>query len=419
MRNLYEKKMNKEKFKKVLRKILIALWILFVISVPFVSFFGWIVSAFTGIKWYFLFFISLVSVSISSGLFLFKKKTLICVKLIIISIGIICFVVFGIRFYYDAEYLPSITIEDNSGYFNIREYFPFRDDSKVFVLDEESSLKLSKEETPVIDGATALVPVYTSFINAVSSRKDIFYHSYYKSDKDEIDETEETRVPWYYSKTSNAFEELAKGNRDIIFCAQPSEEQKKFAEENGVHFKCTPIGREGFVFFVNKNNPVDNLTLDQVKMIYSGEITNWNQIGGPDVQIKAYQREEGSGSQTALKWMMGDTSIMQPTKEEVIGGMGDIIEVVENYKNRKDAIGFSFRYFTQEMMIDHKIKLLEINGIAPTAENISAAKYPLTSYFYAITTEKSKNTEKLIDWILSEQGQKIIEKTGYAKLSAE
>lgn len=405
--------------KKVLRKILIVLWILFAISVPFVSFFGLILAAFTGVKWYVLFLIGILSICIATGLFLFKRKSLFWVKLIILSIGIISFAVFDVRIYYDSKYIPSITIEDNSRYFNIREYFPFREESKIVVLDEESTLKLSKEETPIIDGATALIPVYTSFINAVSSRSEIYYHSYFIADKDEIEGTEETRVPWYYSTTSNAFEELAKGNRDIIFCAQPSEEQKKYAEENDVHFKCTPIGREGFVFFVNEDNPVDNLTLDQVKKIYSGEITNWNQIGGPDVQIKAYQREKGSGSQTALKWMMGDTPIMQPTKEEVIDGMGGIIEVVENYKNRKDAIGFSFRYFTQEMMIDHKIKLLKINGIAPTADNISSGKYPLTSYFYAITTENSKNTEKLIEWILSEQGQKIIEKTGYAKLSAE
>lgn len=410
--------MNKEKFKKVLRIVLIVLWVLFTIALPFAGFLGLLIAAFTGTKWYLLCVAGFVLICVSTGLFLFKRERILPLKVVLLSCGIISLVIFRIRLYYDSTYIPSITIKDNSYYYDINPYKPFREGSRVAVLEEESSLKLSKEEIPIMDGATALVPVYASFINATCTRENIFFDGYYSSDKtyEDDEENEETRVPWYYSKTTAAFEELSKGNLDVIFCAQPSGEQKKFAEENGVTLNCTPIGREGFVFFVNKKNPVDNLTLDQVKKIYSGEITNWNQVGGPDIKIKPYQREKGSGSQTALKWVMGDTPIIEPTIEELIDGMGDIIERVESYKNRKDAIGFSFRYFTQEMMAEHEIKLLKINGVEPTAENISSGKYPLTSYFYAITTEKSKNTEKLIEWILSDQGQELIEKTGYAKM---
>lgn len=82
----------------------------------------------------------------------------------------------------------------------------------------------------------------------------------------------------------------------------------KYAENSGVELEFTPIGKEAFVFFVNSKNPFENITVDQIKDIYSGRTSKWSQLGVPGLgKIKAYQRNEGSGSQSALIRLMDGT----------------------------------------------------------------------------------------------------------------
>ena len=180
----------------------------------------------------------------------------------------------------------------------------------------------------------------------------------------------------------------------------------------------TPIGREAFVFFVNKKNPINSLTLEQIRGIYSGEITNWSQVGGNDEDIRAFQRPQDSGSQTALQYLMGDTPIMEAPTDDVVSGMGGIINEVAQYKNYKNAIGYTFRYYSTEMVGNDEIKLLAIEGIEPTKETIRNDSYPITSEFYAITAgTENPNVDKLLQWILSPQGQQLVEKVGYVPVT--
>lgn len=162
---------------------------------------------------------------------------------------------------------------------------------------------------------------------------------------------------------------------------------------------------------------MDGLTLDQIKGIYSGEITNWKDVGGNNDEIRAFQRPEESGSQTALQKLMGDTPIKEAPTEQIATGMGEIIREVSQYKNFKNAIGYTFRYYSNEMVKNDQIKLLEVNGVAPTKENIRNDSYPISSEFYIVTAGSTNpNVEKLIDWVLSEQGQQLVEKVGYVPL---
>ena len=112
----------------------------------------------------------------------------------------------------------------------------------------------------------------------------------------------------------------------------------------------TPIGKESFVFFVNAQNEVKGLTVDEIKGIYSGKITNWKDVGGKNKEIRAFQRPEDSGSQTALQKLMGDVPIMDPPVENVIDLMGGIIAQVSTYQNYNNAIGYTFRYYSTEMV---------------------------------------------------------------------
>ncbi|MOA50783.1 hypothetical protein D3C78_1738510 [compost metagenome] len=100
--------------------------------------------------------------------------------------------------------------------------------------------------------------------------------------------------------------------------------------------------------------------------------------------------------------------------------MGGIIKRTANYKNFGNAIGFSFLYFATEMIKNKEIKVLDIDNIPANSNTIRTGTYPLTTQFYAVTTNLAKpNTKKLLNWILSAQGQSIIEKTGYVSLHAQ
>lgn len=292
---------------------------------------------------------------------------------------------------------------------NRKSYTPFQTDSPVKTLDEEATLRFADGDTlPRMDGATALYPVYAAFAQAV-----------YPASMAEM-------APWDIREivacgtTGSAYRRIVDGECDIIFAAGPSEAQEAYAAEKGVELVYTPIGREAFVFFVHPDNPIDGMTLAQLRSVYSGEIASWDQLGVKGLgKILAYQRSEGSGSQTALeRFVMRGTPLMPAEKELVSGDMGGMVERVSAYKNHRNAIGYSFRFYCTALMKNFSVKLLSIGGVAPTAENIENGTYPLASFFYAVTrSDADENTRALLQWIRGPQGQALVEKTGYTPVN--
>ncbi|KIL43469.1 membrane protein [Jeotgalibacillus alimentarius] len=298
---------------------------------------------------------------------------------------------------YDA-YLVNIT---NSAEVDLAEYEPFESGTKAVSMDGEASFHL-EEDLPRLDGATALYPLYSAFVQAVYPEGD-----YPHVGNSVVQST----------KTDQAYERLIGEETDIIFTAGPSKRQELAAKRAGHTFDMTPIGREAFVFFVNVNNPVDSLTTEEIQAIYSGKITNWKDVGGKDEDIQAFQRPDDSGSQTALEKLMYGIPIMEAPGEEIVTGMGGIIKETSDYRNHGNAIGFSYRFFSTEMVRNGDIKLLAIDGVHPSADSIRDDSYPLSAEFYAITVgERTENEQQLIDWILSEEGQWIVEETGYVSV---
>ena len=137
-----------------------------------------------------------------------------------------------------------------------------------------------------------------------------------------------------------------------------------------MEYHLTPIGREAFVFFVNSRNPVTELTVDEIQGIYTGEITNWREVGGEDQSIRPFQRAEDSGSQSALERLMDGLPLVEPELEDRVGTMGGIIQEVASYRNYHNAIGFSFRFYATEMVESGDIRLLALDGVEPTRETI-------------------------------------------------
>ncbi|MBR3996334.1 MAG: substrate-binding domain-containing protein [Clostridia bacterium] len=306
----------------------------------------------------------------------------------------IYFIALGIN-YGMVQYDKSITI-NTSPNINVHEYLPFEEDSKIVKYDSKT-LKLT-DNLPKIDGAAALFPVYSAFVNAVYP-----------------DTTELHDGIFEYNNTPEGYQNLAEKKTDIFIGVYPSEDQIAYAGTNNTTYKYTPIGTEAFVFFVHKDNPIENLTTEQIQGIYSGEITNWKQVGGKNEEIAAFQRNEGSGSQSMLERFMGDKPIMEAPTELKNDLMSGIIERVSNYKNKTNSIGFSFRYYVEGIIKNPDIKMISIDGIAPTAENIKNGTYPVVTPIYAVTYEEqtNENVDKLLNWILSDEGQYIIDETGY------
>lgn len=309
---------------------------------------------------------------------------------------LVFFIVLGINIGIN-KYEESITVKTNVN-IDCNEYLPFTEDSKIVKLDKEASLKLT-EKLPILDGAAAVFPVYSAFVNETYPNT-----------------TKLNDGVFEYNNTVRGYSLLAQKETDIFFGGYPSEEQIDFARENNTEFVYTEIAKEAFVFFVHKDNPVESLTQEQVKKIYSGEITNWKEVGGNDEDIVAFQRNEGSGSQSRLKRFMADTPIMEAPTEQVNDFMVGIIDKVSDYKNKTNSIGFSFRYYMEGIIKNSNVKILKIDGIEPNIENIREEKYPITGSLYAVTYKdnNNENVQKLLDWILSKEGQEIIEKTGYA-----
>ena len=310
-------------------------------------------------------------------------------------------VILAIPFAIEA-YEDSITVKEVVN-IDTSEYMPFDKNSKIALLDEESTLKLT-ENLPRVDGAAAFFPVYSAYVNAVYPNT--------------VELNYEDDNPFQYNNTYNGYWLLGERKTDIFFGVYPSPEQIEEAKSNGTEFIFTPIGDEAFVFFTHKDNPVDSLTIEQVKGIYSGEITNWKEVGGKNVPIKAYQRNSGSGSQSMMERFMGDTPLMTPPKHQVQDLMSGIIDRVTDYQNRNSAIGFSYRYYLTGIMENPKVKVLKINGIAPTNENVRNGSYPIRTPIYAVTYEgqENENVQIFLDWVLGPQGQELLEKSGYVGL---
>ena len=328
-----------------------------------------------------------------------KKPYLITYVCLLLAVLICCGVQWGI-----AEYERSITI-DVAPNINVDEYMPFREDSKIVKIDSKTLKFTEDDELPRIDGASAAFPVYSAFVNAV-----------YPNTK----ETELYNGIFEYNNTRGGYQKLAQKEIDIFIGAQPSKEQVAFAKECGTEFVYTQIGWEAFVFFVHKDNPISSLTVEQLKGIYSGEITNWRELGGNDEKIIPFQRDEGSGSQSMMIRFMGDTPLME-AETKTIQGMGAVVEQVVDYQSRAGSIGYSFRYYLEGIVQNPEVKMIAVEGVAPTAENIQNNTYPIITPVYAMTYENNPNPNvaRLVEWILSEEGQYIIEQTGYVGMKKD
>ncbi len=285
----------------------------------------------------------------------------------------------------------------------LSDYDPYTG-TKTARLDFSASLRM-QSGLPVLDGALALYPVYAAFAGAVYPEEAC---------------SREGAVQ--FTNTVEGFRHLVAGERDVFFSSYPADSQLRLAEEAGVELTITPIGKEAFVFLVGDENPLGGLSRRQIYNIYSGKTALWQTLGWKEGgEIVAFQRPEGSGSQSGIQSIMKKAGLPlaspRPFDRSLVGTNSLMDQISAVRKGVMPVLGYSYRFFATTMRPNPHAKLLEIDGIAPTDENIRSGAYPFTVNFYAVTRKDcSANTARFLEWILSEEGQTLVEKAGYVPL---
>lgn len=268
-------------------------------------------------------------------------------------------------------------------------------------------LMMTEEEFPKVDGATAMLPMVGEITKSVLGYTDEQAQKYLN---------ENTQ-----GKSAKVYASVINKEKDLIFVSEPSDDILRQAKEANVEFDMTGIGKDGFVFIVNKDNPVNSLTIEQLQKIYTGEITNWSQVGGNNEEIVAYQREQNSGSQNLMeKMVMKGIKMKTAPSGLMIASMEGLIDsVAKGYDNSKASIGYSIYLYAKEQYVKDNIKFLSIDGVYPSDETIANGTYPLSKIVYAVTRKdvpQDSNVRKLIKWLLTDEGQKVVVSGGYSKL---
>ena len=260
--------------------------------------------------------------------------------------------------------------------------------------------KIDAGDYPVVDGSTATLPLSRLLMRAATGVTE-----------------EEALAAIRHTKTTNSFYNLTGGDTDLLLVYEPSADAWDYARRMGVELQAEPIGYDAVAFLVNEDNPVTSLTHEQIVGIYTGEITNWAQVGGEDLPIVAYQRPDSSGSQVMMKaQVMGDAGMMEPPMELVESEMEGLVDAIAAYRNTANAIGYSVVYYVDNMYMQQGIKLLEVGGVAPTNEAIASGAYPYRQPFYAVIRADEpadSPARRLFDWLATDEGQALVAEAGY------
>ncbi|MCL1917443.1 MAG: extracellular solute-binding protein [Peptococcaceae bacterium] len=263
--------------------------------------------------------------------------------------------------------------------------------------------EFTREDFAGIDGSTVVIPLVEGWAEKLLS---------IENGADVI----------HFNTTPNAIAHLTEGTKEIIFTTYPSDAEIAAAKAKGVEFEIVPVVNDAFVFLVSSENKVSGLTQEQIRQIYSGKITNWSAVGGEDFTVMAFQRQEGSGSQSGMLRFMEGTPLQQAPTEACLQEMGALVETVVRPDNGKASLGYSYYYYVNAMYIKEGIKLLAVDGIAPSHETIKKGTYPIVTPYYAIIRKDAPEggfARKFLEFALSEQGQEIAEQAGYVGIQAD
>jgi len=213
---------------------------------------------------------------------------------------------------------------------------------------------------------------------------------------------------------------LINGQIDIADASrQINDKEKTDAQAKGITPTEWKVALDGITAIVNPNNPIGELTLDQLNMIYRGNYTNWKQLGGPDQLIVTYGRQSNSGTYVYWKEHVLKNKDYR-TDMQSLNGNSDIVDAVSKDKGGIGYVGIA--YAEQRK---NEVKILGVKNdanspaVIPNATTVTDGTYPISRYLYFYTNGIPKGaTAEYIKWVLSADGQSYVSKNEYIPLPA-
>jgi phosphate transport system substrate-binding protein len=203
---------------------------------------------------------------------------------------------------------------------------------------------------------------------------------------------------------------LINGSTDICQASRSMKdsEKKKLRERYFNMGTEIPVAKDGVTIYINEKNPVDELTLDQIRDIYTGKTTNWSQLGGPDAKIIVYGRENSSGTYVFFR----ESAMKNADYTSSMQSLPGTAAVVNAVAKDKFGIGYGGAAYAKGVK-EVAIKTAQ-GSFRPTTETVKSGQYPLSrDLYWYLRGKPSGEIKKIIDWVLSPEGQEVVKKVGY------
>jgi phosphate transport system substrate-binding protein len=286
-------------------------------------------------------------------------------------------------------------------------------------------------EYPRVDSSTSALPLQRLIACKILGESCIWMDHWageagiWPFDVDMLPDGHEDRISQIRaSGVHTAYMNLIAGTTDFILVARPpSQEEIDAADAAGVIFDVRPVARDALVFMVNGDNPRDSFTMDEIRAIYRGQIATWGELGvdktlsnDPANPIQPYVRDPDSGSQCLMKArVMGDAPMVDAPNLMA----KTMIGLISSVDWDRAGIGYSVYYYTVYIAPAEHIKLVAMDGVAPTRLTIANGSYPLVTEVYAVIRageRADRPAVRLRDWLLTGTGQAVVEESGYVPL---
>src|SRR5574341_699340 len=200
---------------------------------------------------------------------------------------------------------------------------------------------------------------------------------------------------------------LINGTTDIAQASRPmkqTEKEKLRDRFNSLGVEI-PVAKDGLSVYLNEANPVEELTLAQIKDIYTGKITNWKEVGGPDARIILYGRENSSGTYVFFKDNVLKGEDYAPATQ-TLPGTAAVVNAVSKDKN---GVGYGGAAYAKGIKFCKVSEKTGGEAFGPDLETVESGKYPLArDLYWYFRTKPAGEVKKLLDWVLSPEGQKIV-----------
>ncbi|MBN2685105.1 MAG: PstS family phosphate ABC transporter substrate-binding protein [Pontiellaceae bacterium] len=246
------------------------------------------------------------------------------------------------------------------------------------------------DDTITIDGSTTVGPIAKAFAE------------YYMSAHPDV------KVTVSESGSGNGAKSLLNGTCDIADMSRGMKDSEfKACAEKDIQPVAHVVALDGLPILVHPSNPVQELTIEQIRDIFTGKITNWKEVGGSDMKIVMISRDTNSGTYETF-----ETKVMD--KEEIHGSCEYVTsngQMRQRVQSTPAAIGYAGIGF-----VDRSVKALKVNGVAPSAKTVQSGEYPIARPLFMYTNGYPKLGSPLYQFVtiyLTEDGQELVEDQGF------